>query len=76
MKLQTALAQCGGNFRRLREQRRISVDALATLSGIDDRTIRQFEQGKGGDVAIIDLLRIAEVLDIELSDILNVDDFK
>ena len=67
MKFQSNLDRCGKNLRRLREKQRMSVAALAALSGVTEDAISRFEQGQGGGVAIADLLKIAEVLDVELS---------
>jgi transcriptional regulator with XRE-family HTH domain len=66
MKFQSDLDRCGKNLSRLREKQRITVDALAVLSGVLKDSINNFERGKGGDMPIGDLLKIAEVLDIEL----------
>ncbi len=71
MKFQSDLNRCGDNLRHLREKQRMTIDALAVLSGIPADMISRFEKGEGGDVAIADLLKLAEVLNARLSDIIT-----
>jgi transcriptional regulator with XRE-family HTH domain len=71
MKLQQDLDRCGKNLSQLREKQRMTISALSALSGVAEDVIIRFEQGKGGDTSINELLKVAEVLDVELSAILT-----
>lgn len=71
MKFQSDLNRCGNNLLQLRENHRMTIDALAVLSDVDADTISRFEQGDGGDVAIVDLMKLAEALNAGLSDIIT-----
>lgn len=71
MNFKADLARCGNNLRWFREQQRITIEALSALSGVAEDTIMRFEQGNGGDMIIANLLKLAEVLDVELSHIFS-----
>lgn len=46
----------GPRLRELREERRISLGALASVAGVSRRTIQLYEDGAGADVEIIEKL--------------------
>jgi transcriptional regulator with XRE-family HTH domain len=67
MKFQANLVRCGDNLRQIREKQRMTINALAVLSGVDPEVISLFELGSGGGMALTDLLRLTEVLGVELT---------
>jgi transcriptional regulator with XRE-family HTH domain len=71
MPFQEALRRSGRNLQRIRYEKRMTTAALAALSEVEEEAITRFEAGNGGDVAIADLLKMAEVLDVYIRDILS-----
>jgi len=60
------LCQIGEYIRRERKQRKMSQSALAKLLGMSRSTISQIETGTVQDIGVRKLIRILEVLDLEL----------
>jgi len=57
----------GGNIRALREQRKLTVTALAKRSGLTKSTISKIETGRVSS-PISTLIRIAQVLDVPVAE--------
>ena len=64
-------SQVGQRVRRLREERGISQEQLGVRAGLTSRTVRRIEQGE--DTKITSLAAIADVLDVDLTALLNND---
>jgi transcriptional regulator with XRE-family HTH domain len=60
------LFDIGQHIRRERNKRKLSQAALAQLLGMSRTTIGQIENGTVGDIGIRKLIRILEILDLEL----------
>ena len=60
------LFEIGQRIRRERKQRKMSQSALAELLGMSRSTISQIENGTVQDIGVRKLIRILEVLDLEL----------
>jgi transcriptional regulator with XRE-family HTH domain len=60
------LFEIGQNIRKERKKRKLSQAYLADLLGMSRATISQIENGVIQDIGIRKLLRILEVLDLEL----------
>lgn len=60
------LFEIGQHIRRERKQRKMSQSALAELLGMSRSTISQIENGTVQDIGVRKLIRILEVLDLEL----------
>ena len=66
---EAALQLLGTTIRQHRQQRRLSQQALATVTGLDASYIGEIEQGHR-NVTVLSLLRIAKALDLPLSRLL------
>ncbi|MEA3333627.1 MAG: helix-turn-helix transcriptional regulator [Pseudomonadota bacterium] len=60
------LFKIGHHIRLIRKQRKMSQSSLAQLLGMSRSTISQIENGTVQDVGVRKLIRILEVLDLEL----------
>ena len=60
------LFKIGERIRLERKQRKISQSVLAKLLGMSRSTISQIENGTVQDIGVRKLIRILEVLDLEL----------
>jgi len=60
------LIRCGKNLQLLRNQKNISIEALAALSGIAAEVIERFESGNGSDIFVVDILQLAETLNVDI----------
>jgi transcriptional regulator with XRE-family HTH domain len=60
----------GRILRENRYQRALTQDQLAELTGMPQTRISRFELGLVTDPSIRDLLRLAEILDIDLDDLI------
>lgn len=56
----------GQQIRRERKKRKLTQAALASLLGMSRTTIGQIEKGTIGDIGVRKLIRILEILDLEL----------
>ena len=66
---EAALQLLGTTIRQHRQQRRLSQQALATVTGLDASYIGEIEQGHR-NVTVLSLLSIAKALDLPLSHLL------
>lgn len=64
-----ALAALGATIRRLRKTRGISQEKLALMADVDTSYVGRVERGDN-NVAILTLLKIAEALQITLSELM------
>lgn len=69
-----ALVRLGAAIRAARLDKQLSQEALADRANIDRSYIGGVERGEH-NVAVINLLKIAEALDLKLSDLLITADF-
>ena len=60
------LCNIGQQIHRERKKRKLSQAALASLLGMSRTTIGQIEKGTIGDIGVRKLIRILEILDLEL----------
>lgn len=60
------LVEIGQQIRRERKKRKLTQAALASLLGMSRTTIGQIEKGTIGDIGVRKLIRILEILDLEL----------
>jgi transcriptional regulator with XRE-family HTH domain len=58
--------EIGQQIRRERRKRKLSQAALASLLGMSRTTIGQIENGTIGEIGVRKLIRILEILDLEL----------
>ena len=65
-----ALAALGGTIRRLRKSRGISQEKLALMADVDTSYVGRVERGDN-NVAILTLIKIAEALEITLSELMT-----
>ena len=65
-----ALRRLGRMIRQLRLERRLSRRVLAELAGIHENTLKAIENGYGNPTYRV-LLRIADVLEIALGELLS-----
>jgi transcriptional regulator with XRE-family HTH domain len=61
--------EVGFNIRRIREQRRLSQEELATLAGLHRAYIGQIERGEK-NIGLKNLERIAKALGVDIKDLL------
>lgn len=64
------LAALGGTIRRLRKSRGISQEKLALMADVDTSYVGRVERGDN-NVAILTLIKIAEALEITLSELMT-----
>lgn len=67
---QPSLTQLGAAIRSLREQRGLSIEALAHESDLHTMSVSRIEHGKQ-NLSWLALSRIADVLDVELLDLVR-----
>jgi len=60
------LCNIGQQIHRERKKRKLSQATLASLLGMSRTTIGQIEKGTIGDIGVRKLIRILEILDLEL----------
>lgn len=60
------LYEIGQNIRQARKRRKLTQEQLANLLGMSRATISQIENGTVQDIGFRKILRILEVLDLEL----------
>lgn len=65
MPIRKVYRKCAANLQQIRGERRLSVEALAVLSGVDENEIRQIESGVA-DSYIESLMKLAETLNVDL----------
>jgi transcriptional regulator with XRE-family HTH domain len=61
----------GENVKSLREQRKISQQALAELIGTSPSTVNNWEKGRKTDLPVTTLLAIAKALDVTVDAVLD-----
>jgi transcriptional regulator with XRE-family HTH domain len=66
------LAAIGQAIRQRREEDKISQEKLSELSLVSPPTITRLEQGKAKDISVQKLHRIAESLEYELPDLIEI----
>jgi transcriptional regulator with XRE-family HTH domain len=59
-----AVVAFGASLARIREQRGLTADQLADLSGVDADTIRAVERGEH-EITLIDIYALAAALNVE-----------
>ena len=62
---ESVLKEIGTNIRRIRKAKAMSMEQVALKADIDFRQLGRIERGEG-NITIISLLRIAEVLENDL----------
>jgi transcriptional regulator with XRE-family HTH domain len=70
----TALVGLGAAIRAARKARGLSQEALAEIAGIDRSYMGGIERGEH-NLAIMNLLKIADALEIKLSELLRTADY-
>jgi len=66
----TFLKTVGNNVRRIRNEKGLSMEALANEAEIEYRQLGRIERGEV-NTTIISLLKIADALKVEVSDFFN-----
>ena len=65
MPIRKVYRKCAANLQQIRDERRFSIEALATLSGVDETEIRQIESGVS-DSYVESLFKLAETLNVDV----------
>ncbi len=65
----------GDNLRKIREQKELSQEQIAYEAGFSRSYYTEVETGKR-NISLLNIIRIASLLEIELSDLINLKEFK